>query len=130
LSVTFPELLRFSDAALLLLRLVVAAVFLTSGLNHLRDPAGRARSIGASRGFTVFLGAAEVLGSVGVALGVLTQLAALGLMLVMLGAMQKKIFVWKTGFWGKDGHGWYYDVLYLVCNLVIATTGGGGIALT
>ena len=129
MSVTFPELLRFSDAALLLLRLVVAAVFLTSGLNHLRDPAGRARSIGASRGFTVFLGAAEVLGSVGVALGVLTQLAALGLMLVMLGAMQKKIFVWKTGFWGEGTSGWHYDLMLLVMNLVIATTGGGALVL-
>jgi len=23
------------------------------------------------------------------------------LILIMLGAIQKKIFVWKTGFWGK-----------------------------
>jgi putative oxidoreductase len=37
-----------------------------------------------------------------VALGVFTQVAALVLMLVMLGAIQKKIFVWHIGFWGRE----------------------------
>jgi len=125
MNVTFPELLRFNDLGLLLLRLMVAAVFFTSGVNHLKDPTGRAKSIGASPGFTIFLGAGEVLGSTGVALGVFTQLAALGLILIMLGAMQKKIFVWKTGFWGRTGYGWHYDLMLAVMSLVIVVTGGG-----
>src|SRR2546426_4454604 len=111
MSVLFPALLRFSDLGLLLLRLMVASVFFTSGLSHLKDPAERSKSIGASPAFTVFLGSAEVLGSTGVALGILTQLAALGLMLIMLGAIQKKIFVWHTGFWGVRGYGWHYDLM-------------------
>jgi putative oxidoreductase len=123
MNILFPELLRFSDVGLLLLRLMVAAVFLTSGLNHLKNPTERAKSIGASRTFTVVLGAGEVLGSLGVAFGVLIQLAAIGLILIMLGAIQKKIFVWKSGFWG--GHGWHYDLMLLVMNLVILVTGGG-----
>src|SRR5881397_4257701 len=123
MHILFPALLRFSDVGLLLLRLMVAVVFLDSGWNHLKNPVERAKSIGASPGFTVFLGTAEVLGSVGVALGILTQLAAIGLILIMLGAIQKKIFVWKTGFWG--GHGWHYDLMLLVMNLAIVTTGGG-----
>jgi putative oxidoreductase len=44
---------------------------------------------------------------VGVAFGVFTQLAATGLILVMLGAIQKKIFVWQTGFWGEKTYGWH-----------------------
>jgi putative oxidoreductase len=68
-------------------------------------------------------------GAAGVALGVLTQAAALGLILVMLGAIQKKIFVWHTGFWGKNSSGWHYDLLLVVCNLVILTTGGGRLVL-
>ncbi len=59
MSVTFPALLQFSDVGLLLLRLMVAVVFLDSGWNHLKNPAERAKSIGASTGFTVFLGAAD-----------------------------------------------------------------------
>ena len=115
----------FTDAALLALRLMIAAVFFSSGWNHVKDPAGRAQSIGMSKGFTVFLGIAEMAGSVGVALGVLPQLAALGLILVMLGAIQKKIFVWHTGFWGKGGNGWHYDLIFVVMNLVVIATGGG-----
>ena len=34
----------------------------------------------------------------------------------MLGAIQKKIFVWN---------GWHYDLMLLVMSLVIVVTGGG-----
>jgi putative oxidoreductase len=118
-------LYQFSDAALLLMRLLVGLVFVTSGWSHAKDPVTRGKSIGISPGITRFLGLAEMAGGLGVALGVLTQLAAVGLILVMLGAIQKKIFVWRTGFWGKHSDGWHYDLLFVVMNLVIATTGGG-----
>jgi len=79
-----------------------------------------------SPGFTRFLGLAELAGGLGVAIGVLPQLAALGLMLVLLGAIQRKIAVWRTGFWGKHGtDGWHYDLMLIMMLLVIATTGGG-----
>jgi putative oxidoreductase len=122
----FPQLADFKDAAFLLLRLMVAAVFGASGWNHLKDPEGRSKSIGTSKGFTVFLGAAELAGALGVMFGVLTQLAAAGLILLMLGAIQKKVFVWKTGFWGKHGtDGWHYDLMLVVMNLAIIVTNGG-----
>jgi putative oxidoreductase len=121
----FPQLVRFSDFGFLLLRLMVGVVFITSGWNDLKDPVTRSKSIGLSKGFTIFLGAAEVAGSLGVMFGVLTQLAALGLALIMLGAIQKKIFVWHTGFWGEKAYGWHYDLMFVVMNLVIIFTGGG-----
>jgi putative oxidoreductase len=120
------RLLPYADLALLLMRLLVGAVFVTSGWSHAKDPVTRGRSIGMSPGFTRFLGLAEMAGGLGVAVGVLTQLAALGLILVMLGAIQKKIFVWQTGFWGEHGtDGWHYDLMFVAMCLVIATTGGG-----
>ena len=125
-----PQLFRFSDLSLLLLRIMVAVVFLSSGWGHLANPEDRSKNIGTSKAFTVFLGAAEVAGSLGVIFGVLTQFAAIGLILVMLGAIQKKVFVWHTGFWGKDGYGWHYDLMLVVMNLVIACTGGGSYALS
>src|SRR5690348_1559981 len=121
----FPQLYQFADLGLLLLRLMVGIVFLSSGWNHLKDPEGRSKSIGTSKGFTIFLGAAELAGALGVMFGVLTQLAAAGLILLMLGAIQKKMFVWKTGFWGKNGQGWHYDLIFAVMNIVIITTNGG-----
>jgi putative oxidoreductase len=118
--------LPFTAAALLLLRLMVAAIFITSGWSHLSNPEARGKSIGMSKGFTAFIGAAELAGALGVLFGVLIQLAAAGLILVMLGAIQKKIFVWKTGFWGKHGtDGWHYDLMLVVMNLVIIATDGG-----
>lgn len=104
---------------------MVGLIFITSGWNHLKDPEARAKDIGMSKGFTIFLGAAEVSGSLGVIFGVLIQLAALGLILIMLGAIQKKIFVWHTGFWGKKTYGWHYDLMIVVMNLVIVFTNGG-----
>jgi hypothetical protein len=56
----FPQLLPFSDVALLCLRLMVAAVFFTSGLSHARDPVGRAASIGLSPAVTRVLGFVEM----------------------------------------------------------------------
>jgi putative oxidoreductase len=125
----FPGLADFTDPALLLLRLMVALVFADSGWNHLKDPQARSQSIGMSKGFTAFLGAAEILGALGVAVGVLTQLAAMGLILLMLGAIQKKIFVWHTGFWGQKTYGWHYDLMLVVMNLVIICTDGGRFVL-
>lgn len=125
----FPQLSRFVDLSLLLLRLMVGLVFVTSGYSHVKDPAERAKSIGMSKGFTVFLGIAEFGGGLGVAAGVLTQLAAFGLILIMLGAIQKKIFVWHTGFWGEKSSGWHYDLMFILMNLVIAFTDGGNYVL-
>lgn len=121
----FPQLAQYTDLSLLLLRLMIAAVFVTSGWHHVRDPKGRAKSIGMSPGFTMFIGIAELAGGLGVAFGVLTQLAAIGLILVMLGAIQKKIFVWHTGFWGEKASGWHYDLMLILMNLVVACTNGG-----
>lgn len=125
----FPQLFALADLSLLLLRLMVAAIFVTSGWSHVRDPKGRARSIGMSPGFTMILGAVELAGGLGLAFGVLIQLAAIGLILVMLGAIQKKIFVWHIGFWGEKNSGWHYDLMLVLMNLVIACTGGGSYVL-
>jgi putative oxidoreductase len=125
----FPQLARFTDLGILLLRLMVGLVFVTSGYNHLKNPAERAKSIEMSKAFTIFLGIAEVAGGLGVAFGVLTQLAAFGLVLIMLGAIQKKIFAWHTGFWGEKNSGWHYDLMLILMNLVIAFTNGGAYML-
>jgi putative oxidoreductase len=129
-AVTIPFLAKFVDLALLTMRLMVGVIFLTSGWKHASDPERRSTEIEMSKGFTRFLGIVECAGAVGVIFGVLTQLAALGLILVMFGAIQKKIFKWQISFWGKHGtDGWSYDTIMIIMNLVIATTGGGRFVL-
>lgn len=114
-----------TDYGLLFLRIVLGAIYIDSGYEDLKNPDERSKSIGQSKGFTVFLAAAEVAGGAGIILGVLQQLAAIGLILIMLGAIQKKIFVWKTGFWGKNGFGWSYETMLISMLLVVLFTDGG-----
>jgi putative oxidoreductase len=114
----FPQLARFTELGLLLLRLMVGLVFITSGYNHLMDPEARSKSIQMSKGFPIFLGTAEIAGALGIAFGVLTQLAAFGLIVLMLGAIQKKIFSWHAGFWGEKTYGWHYELMFILINLI------------
>ena len=126
---SIPGATHYVDLSLLLLRLIVAVVFGTSGFNHLKSPRQRAESLGLRIPLTVFIGAAEVAGALGLTFGVLTQWAALGLILIMLGAVYMKVVQWKTGFWGEKASGWHYELLFIVMCLTILTTGGGRIAL-
>ena len=123
------HLAQFTDYALLFLRLMVGVTYIKSGYSDLKDSDARSKSIGMSKPFTVFLAVAELAGGAGLVVGVLQQLAAIGLIVVMLGAIQKKIFVWKTGFWGDDGFGWSYDLTLISTLLVILFTDGGRFVL-
>jgi putative oxidoreductase len=126
---TIPVTMQCTNWSLFLLRVVVAIVFGASGYSHLKSPRERAQSIGMSVPMTIFLGAAELAGSIALVIGFLTQWAALGLILIMLGAIYKKIAEWHTGFWGEKSMGWHYELLFIAMNLVILTSGGGTIAV-
>ncbi|MBV8344688.1 MAG: DoxX family protein [Candidatus Eremiobacteraeota bacterium] len=123
------DLSHLTDYGLVLMRVMVGVIFAGSGYDDLKDPDARSKSIGLPKAFTILLAAAEIAGGIAVIVGVLQQLAAIGLILIMLGAIQKKIFVWKTGFWGKDGLGWYYDSTLVSMLLVILFTDGGRFVL-
>jgi uncharacterized membrane protein YphA (DoxX/SURF4 family) len=100
----FPQLARFSDFGFLLLRFMVGVVFISSGWNDLRDPEKRSKSLGFGKGFTIFLSVAEVAGSLGIMFGVLTQLAALGL-IVIGGSDSEEDFRLAHRILGREEHG-------------------------
>lgn len=120
---------EFTDYGLLFLRVMVGAIYIDSGYNDFKDPDGRSKGLGLSKGFTLFIATAEVAGGAGVILGILQQLAAIGLILIMLGAIQKKAMVWKTGFWGEKGLGWSYELTLIATLLVILFTDGGNFVI-
>lgn len=125
----FPELTNFVDFSLLLLRIVVAVVFITSGWSHFTQPAERSKSIEMSVQFTFLLGLGEFLGGISVLLGIYIQLSSILLILIMLGAIGMKIFRWKIGFNSSNPIGWHYDLLFLSANAVFLCTGGGNYVL-
>ena len=124
-----PFFTPYASVALLCLRLMLAIVFGASGWLHVTNLEARSKSIGLSKSFTLFLAIAELAGALGIATGVLARWAAIGLILVMLGAIQKKIFVWKTGFWGQGSQGWHYELLFIVMNLVVLCVGPGSLVI-
>jgi putative oxidoreductase len=111
--------------ALLALRALTGLVFVWSGFSHVSDSEGRSKDLGLPKGFVLLLGTVELLAGLGIAGGLLTRLSAVGLMIVMLGAMHRKAFVWHSGFWGKGSQGWHYDLLFFLINLLIFATNGG-----
>jgi len=85
----FADLTRFADLGILLLRFMVAIVFLASGWKHVSQSAQRSSEIGMTIPFTIVLGLSEIAGGLGVAAGVLTQAAAMWPIAIMLGAIYK-----------------------------------------
>ncbi len=114
-----------SQIALFALRALTGLVFVWSGASHARDPEGSSKDLGLPKPIVLLVGIVELLAGLGVAGGLLTHLSALGLMIVMLGAMHRKAFVWHSGFWGKSSQGWHYDLLFFLIALMIFATNGG-----
>ncbi len=124
------ELTFLVPFSLLLLRLIVAVIFFSSGQGHVLNPIERGKSIGLSPAMTRILGIVEIIAAISIALGIVPQIGAILIIFTMLGAIQKKIFVWKTGFYADEGFGWHYDLLLLIAALVILVTNGGAYIIT
>ena len=118
-------MLTIEQTAILALRALTALVFVWSGFGHVRDPEGRSKDLGLPRQLVLLIGIVEVLAGLGVAGGLLTRLSAVGLMVIMLGAMHRKAFVWHSGFWGKNAMGWHYDLLFFLIALFLFSANGG-----
>lgn len=108
--------LSYSEIGLLLLRIAIAAIFIVHGTKKLNGKQG---------GFMTFIGVCETLGAIAILFGVLTQLAALGIAIIMLGAMYKKINEWNIPFTAMDKMGWEFDLMILGACITLLTLGAG-----
>ena len=126
----FLQLHQLSDVALLILRLALGTVFIVHG-THKRGlwkmqastqmPAGMLRNLR-------ILSIAEPAGGLGLLVGFLTQLAALGLVIVMLGAIQFLITKVHRKFTGENT-GWEFEFMLLIVAFALFIMGGGKYAL-
>jgi len=124
---TFPFFVfsAFAPLALLFLRIILSIMFIDSGRRHVMYIKSRAESLGLPMWFTFVLGGIEVIGGILILIGWYVQYAAFFLSGVMLGALFFKLFIWKTGMYGKQNDGWYYDALLLAGVGVLFAIGGG-----
>ena len=129
--------MTLSSIGLLVLRLVLGLVLAAHGSQKLfgwfgghgiKGTGGWMESIGIKPGavFATFAGLGEFLGGLGVALGLLTPLAAAGIIIVMLVAITS-VHIQK-GLWNSDG-GYEYPLLVIAGALALALTGPGSISL-
>lgn len=121
-SLTKP--MRYGDIAHLLLRLVVAAVFINHGLQKLGMWSGAPDVMSATMvNIMKLLSIAEPLAGVALIIGLLTRFANVGLMIVMLSAFVMKITR------GSPMNSWEIDAILFIVNLVLFLEGPGRYSL-
>ena len=127
----FVQLHQFSDFALLILRLAVGTIFLMHGLpKRGLWSAQPSEQMPASMLTKLrILSIAEPAGALGLIFGFLTQLAGLGLVIVMLGAIQFLTTKVHRKFKEQNAPGWEFEFLLAVVALSLAIMGGGKYAL-
>jgi putative oxidoreductase len=123
------ELHRFSDWALLILRIGAGSVFLVHGLQKRGmwsvQPSEQmpARMVNVLRALSI----AEPLGALSVLGGLLTQLGAAGFIIVMVSAIRLKIVQMHKGF--SDDGGWEIDFVLLTVAIALLILGAGRFSL-
>ncbi len=115
----FEQLAQYNSLGLLALRFSIAAIFIYHGLPKLKNAKGMAQAIGFPTEAVFALGAVELLSSVGLILGIYTQLSALLLGIIMVGAIYFKVAKWKVPFAAMDKTGWEFDLILLAASIVI-----------
>jgi putative oxidoreductase len=118
----------------LLLRVALAAVFIYHGLNKVKPEhdygwrwadqmSGAPPVLINARPLQLLVAWGELLGGVAVALGIMTRIAALGLLIIMVGAIFT--YTGQQGFSAVSGAGYEYNfVLILVCAALLLSGPG------
>jgi len=125
----FTQLLQYNDIGLLLLRIAVAIIFLYHSLPKLSKPKAMSVMVGMPAGMIFMLGMIEAVASLGLVFGVYTQLSALILAIVMVGAIGMKMMKWGVPFAAMDKTGWEFDLILLFASIAILLGGGGSIGI-
>lgn len=122
---------QYNDIALFILRAGIAMVFLVHGKWKMEQGNEMAECVHLPKKgwFFTGLGYAEFLGSLALISGFLTQIAAAGLAIILIGAIYFKIQKWKISFTSHSKIGWEFDLVLLTGCLAIYFLGAGKLAL-
>ena len=110
----------------LLLRLGLAAIFIYHGIDLVQKEGGAGWNPSLSKPEQLAVAWGELLGGIALALGLLTRLAALGIAVIMVGAIAK--VHWENGF-SILNKGWEYNFLIIVVCVAVMLLGPGNVAV-
>lgn len=129
----FEKLHSYEDIGCLALRLSIGAIFLIHGVLKWKMGIWQAEpnEMMSANMITLFkvLSVVEPLGGLGLIFGFLNQLAALGLAIIMAGAIYFKIQVWGMDFIGQQNTGWEFDLALLAVLVHLFISGAGKYSL-
>lgn len=125
------QLHQYGDIGLFIMRVAMATIFIVHGMWKIENGKQMADNVGMSKHGWLFraLGVAEFFGSLSLLSGFLTQIAAAGLGIIMVGAIYCKIAKWNVKFTAHDKTGWEFDLVMLGICMAIFFLGSGKIAL-
>ncbi|HLA57506.1 MAG TPA: DoxX family protein [Puia sp.] len=117
---------RSQNLALFVLRLIIALIFFVAAYYKL--PFWEGETMGMSEGMVNLmkvLSIAEPLGALAVLAGFLTKWAAIGLSMILLGAIYVVKFTYGIGFVTPTGPGWNFPLTVLACCIILLGFGAG-----
>jgi putative oxidoreductase len=122
---------KFQDTSLLILRIIIAIIFLFAA--YAKYGYLSAGAPGSSPGMIKllwFLTVVEPLGAIALIIGFLTQWAATGLAIIMVGAIYTLKFTMGIALFTQPGAvGWDYNLLILGSCLILIAFGAGKYAV-
>jgi len=118
-----------TDIALLLLRIGAGLIFILHGLPKIKNPPAWGRHLGIPPITSFLVAIGEFFGGLGILFGFLTQIAAIGPLLVMLGALYYHKFKWGHEFISKEGKGFEYPFILAIIALTLILMGAGAYSI-
>ena len=127
----FIESLQYSNIGLFFLRFIIGVIFLVHAMPKFKHPKAMAEGMGMAGMslMVIILGFVETIAALYLIFGFYTQLGALLLISIMIGAITMKIAKWNVPFSSKTGTGWEFDLILLAASLTIILVGGGTIGI-
>ncbi len=115
--------------ALLALRISLAAMFYMHGLPKVRNSEKIAAHVSMPAQKIWITGVLELAGAASLLVGLLTQLGALAIIIVMAGGIYYKTQKWHVPFSSSEKIGWEMDLVILCAALVLGILGPGTLSL-
>ena len=117
---------KYQNAGLLILRIITAAIFYVAAYYKFPFWSGAPAGTPAFMLFTTrILSIAEPLGATAILFGFLTRLAAVGLIIILLGAIYVSQSVYGIGFVTPTSPGWNFPLAVLSGCLILTAFGAG-----